>query len=96
MSLKFGLTIGAIWTGAAAFTASEKALNALKNRVLQLNQKKLNLKGDSRGFPACAGIDPARLGGTIAKQRFPRIRGDRSSFPAAARTAEAVSPHARG
>lgn len=54
MSLKFGLTIGAIWTGAAAFTASEKALNALKNRVLQLNQKKLNLKGDSR---AIAGIN---------------------------------------
>ena len=44
MSLKFGLTIGAIWTGAAAFTAPEKALNALKNRFFQLNQKKLNLK----------------------------------------------------
>ena len=50
MSLKFGLTIGAIWTGAGAFTASEKALKALKNRVLQLNQKKLNLKGDSRAI----------------------------------------------
>ena len=54
MSLKFGLTIGAIWTGAAAFTASEKALKALKNRGLQLNQKKLDLKGDSR---AIAGIN---------------------------------------
>ena len=52
MSLKFGLTIGAIWTGVAAFTASEKALKTLKNRVLQLNQKKLNLKLVEPRLPA--------------------------------------------
>ena len=42
MSLKFGLTIGAIWTGAAAFTASEKAL--LAGAVIA-------------GFPACTGMN---------------------------------------
>lgn len=47
MSLKFGLTIGAMWTGASAFTSSTRAVNSLQSKLLVLNQKKLSLKSNT-------------------------------------------------
>ena len=50
MSLKFGLTIGAIFTGASAFRTSEGAIKSLDLRLIKLNQKRLALKSNTSGL----------------------------------------------
>lgn len=52
MSLKFGITIGALWTGAGAFANSSKSIRMLDAKVKRLNQKKIKLKADSKALSA--------------------------------------------
>ena len=48
------------------------------------------------GFPASAGMDPAAARSTVARQRFPRERGDGPSCGAKWPPFSSVSPRARG
>ena len=50
----------------------------------------------TRGFPACAGIDPSPTHGRTRRGRLPRMRGDRPQDCHWSRCSTAASPHARG
>ncbi len=49
-----------------------------------------------RGYPACAGIDPAFDVRYVNRVRLPRMRGDRPVSPWSAAVTASATPHARG
>ncbi len=49
-----------------------------------------------RGYPACAGIDPARTSGDCVVLWLPRMRGDRPALRARGIACQMATPHARG
>jgi len=52
--------------------------------------------GCGEGYPACAGIDPAKIAGSAIDSRLPRMRGDRPAKLAVTVSGTTATPHARG